>query len=64
MKAMGKVNATTAIAKGRSKAGKPLVHRGIVILRPAVAPDTPLARIRRAARIAVKQHAHDLAPAE
>jgi hypothetical protein len=65
MKAVGKVNSTTAIAKSRSKAVKlPLVHRGVVILRPAVAPDTPLARIRRAARIAVKQHVHDLAPVE
>jgi hypothetical protein len=37
------------------------MFQGVEILRPAVPPDTPLSRLRRAAKIAVKQYADELA---
>jgi hypothetical protein len=51
--------------KTKSIKGKaPLVHRGIVIQRPAVKPTTSLARLRRAARIAVQQYVDEVSAAE
>jgi hypothetical protein len=41
-----------------------LIYRGVVIQPPAIAPNTPLARIRRAARNAVQQYADELSPAK
>lgn len=57
---MGKVK-----FKAKKKArNHPLVHRGVVIQRPALAPSVPLARIRRAAKLAVERYAHALQAAE
>jgi len=39
----------------------PLVHRGVVIQQPPVAPHTPILRIRKAARIAVEQYVRERA---
>jgi hypothetical protein len=57
----------TTEAKSAAKMVSPragLIWRGVEIQPPAVAPITPIARIRRAARIAVKKHAHEFVAAE
>lgn len=41
-----------------------LVWRGVEIQPPTIAPTTSVARIRRAARIAVKKHAHEFVASE
>ena len=64
MECMGKVTTTTTTATKKIRGRTPLVYRGVVIQRPAIAPNTPLARIRRGARIAVQQYAHELAAAK
>jgi hypothetical protein len=57
---MGKVKAK---AKKKTR-NHPLVHRGVIIQRPAHRPSVPLAQLRRAAKLAVERHAHDLQAAE
>jgi hypothetical protein len=59
------------MAKARTKSTKrqprhaaPLVYRGVVIRPPHVAPDTPLAKIRRGAKVAVRRYFDELAAAE
>jgi len=54
-----KPTATTNDARRRRPAK--VMFQGVEILRPAVSPDTPLPRLRRAAKIAVKQYADELA---
>jgi hypothetical protein len=41
-----------------------VIHRGVLIQRPAMPPDTPNAKIRRGAKLAVKAHVRDLAITE
>ncbi len=61
---MGKMATKAKISGKKAKRPAPLIFRGVEIQRPAVAPSTPISRIRRAAKIAVKQYAHALAAAE
>ncbi len=52
----------TATTNGpRRRRPAKVMFQGVEILRPAVPPDTPLSRLRRAAKIAVKQYADELA---
>jgi len=60
---MGKVKFKVASAKKKARIHA-LVHRGVVIQQPALPPSTSLARIRRAAKIAVQRYAHDIQAAE
>ncbi len=56
--------ATSGKLASREPREAPLVHRGVVIQKPPVAPDTPLRRIRRGARIAVQKYFDELAALE
>jgi hypothetical protein len=60
MATMGKPTVEMKVRPPRSKRAGKLIIQGVEIQRPAVAPNASIARIRRAAKIAVKQYAHDL----
>ncbi len=64
MTKMSKATTNANHAAKRVPASARLIWRGVEIQPPAVAPITPIARIRRAARIAVKKHAHEFVAAE
>ncbi len=61
---MREVTTTSSTTAKTIKRKTPLIYRGVVIQPPAIAPNTPLARIRRAARIAVQQYADELSAAK
>jgi hypothetical protein len=60
---MGKTTTSAKITGTKARRPAKLIFNGVEIQRPPIAPHTPLARIRRAARIAVRQYAHDLSAA-
>lgn len=61
---MEKLSAKTDVTAKKARRSPKVMFQGIEIQRPVVPPSIPLWRIRRAAKIAVKKYADELAAAK